>query len=103
MRGFARMNKDRRSAGCRESGRNLAADMAGFAHAGDDQLAAGAKDQLAGLDKVIIQHFVQQAKCFGFDPDNLAPTRQYLAWFEFGNDIDVIQGATLSTVSQQAE
>ena len=49
---FARMNEKGRRAGRRKGGGKLAADVAGFSDAGNDEAAAAAEDSLHGQGKV---------------------------------------------------
>ena len=59
MAGFAGMHEERRRAGAGQSRRDLAGDMAGFPHAGDDHPALGRHHQLAGTIELCIQLVLQ--------------------------------------------
>ena len=55
MRGFGRMDVERGGAGGGEGGGDFGGDMAGFAHAGDDDAAAGADQHINGGGKAAIE------------------------------------------------
>ena len=59
MAGLGRVHEVGRGAGAGHGRRNLARDVAGFAHAADDQAAVGIQDQLDGAGKIAVQALLQ--------------------------------------------
>ena len=75
---FGRMDIDSRGSGRRQRCRHLAANMARFAHAGNNDPSARRQDRFACCHKSIVERFGQFAQRFRFDADNLGSAQQDL-------------------------
>src|SRR5581483_9867874 len=73
VRRFAGMHEKGRRAGGGERGGNLAADVAGLAHADDHDAALGLQDKLAAAVKALIDVLDQRLQCLCFDLERFAP------------------------------
>lgn len=67
--GFPGMDEKGRAAGTRQGGGDLAADMAGFAHAGDHDTAFAGQQQRTGVAEVGVDRLLQPVDCRAFKPD----------------------------------
>ena len=70
--GFGRVQEPGRRAGARERRRNLPADEAGLAHAGDDDAAVAVEEQLDGAFEVAVDAIDEAEDRGRFGPQHLA-------------------------------
>ena len=72
MTGFGRVHEKRGRAGRSQRCCDLVADMAGLAHAGDDDPALCAHNQATRVDERVTEAALQRVNGSGFDFENLA-------------------------------
>ena len=78
VRGFRRMDEERRRARRRERGRELARDVARLADAGHDDAAAGMEDQLDGGDEIGAEPRGEPRDRVGFGREHVAREREHV-------------------------
>src|SRR5690606_273852 len=67
--GFGRMHKKRRRSGAGQRSGDLAADMAGLAHAHHNHAALALKDEFASLDELLVDASLELLDRFDFHAD----------------------------------
>jgi len=70
MLSLARVHEERRRAGRGEGGGNLAADVAGFAHAGHHHAPRAVENQAAGTREVLVEARHQRGQRLGLEFDH---------------------------------
>ena len=90
--GLAGMHEERGRAGAGEGGGDLAADMAGFAHAGHDDAAPAVKTNAAGACKIRPQTRQLRAQSVDFDVERLAAEIDEIFVGVVGIHLRMIQG-----------
>jgi len=81
MAGFGRVDEERRGAGARQGGGDLAADVAGLAHAEHHHAPLAGEDQLAGSGEFAVETGQQALDRFDFQADRaLGRLDQVVRW-----------------------
>ena len=74
--GFRRMNEERRRAGRCKRGRELSRDVAGLAHAGDDDAYMAVENHLDGANERLRQPVGKRRDCARFGSEHLTSKRE---------------------------
>ena len=85
MTGLRGMQKKRRGSGACKRRRDLVADMAGLAHAGDDNPAVARINKPASRDEVLADVILQRRNCRRLDREHFAGAGDHIGGVQFGS------------------